>query len=259
MSWHMYLINNSLDDYTIHSSYITNICIITYDSIIELCFASLIVSKSIRILLRNINICLLRHQHQNQHQTIRHIRTVNQFARSFVSLHFRISYCNLIYAIFARKRLTSYLHWLASIVVVVSSTILTAWSIYLIKHRILLKKWMTIHRLSVFLLCEVYVSNSSLRMCIFRLLIRKFRIFLTQQCSTSSAKVSCSKHFFSLLFLFFSLHFIRNSTTRYLLYQLTFVRLYSTIRTLVAVLHWFALRSLRYQIVRSLFIVDFVS
>ena len=66
---------------------------------------------------------------------------------------------------------------------------------------------------------------SSLWVRFFRLLIKKSRIctylsyYSTIQCSTDSAKVNRSKHFFSLLFLFFSLHFIRNFITRYLLYH----------------------------------------
>ena len=82
---------------------------------------------------------------------------------------------------------------------------------------------MTIHQLSVFLFRWVYVSNSSFQACVsFDYWSENFAFARASvsQCNTDSDKVSDSKHFFSLSFLFFSFHFIRNSITRFLLYHL---------------------------------------
>ena len=131
---------------------------------------------------------------------------INSLARSFarfvaISLYLT-SYCNLISSS--------------------SSTILIVWSIYFIKHRILLKnEWLLINWMS-FCLWNEYVSNSSSQACVsFDYWSEHFALasVFVSQCSTDNDKVNDSKHFFSLLFLLFSLHFIRNFIARYLLYH----------------------------------------
>ena len=107
---------------------------------------------------------------------------------------------------------------------------------------------MIIHQLNVFLFCEIYVSNSSFRMCIFRLLIKKFRIFFTQQCNTNDVEMNRSKHFSFSFYFFFSFHFIRNFIVRYSLYH---IRLFQFVDYRTFFL--FVFRSFRYQFFKLTF------
>ena len=105
------------------------------------------------------------------------------------------------------------------------SAVLTAWPIYLTKHRILLKKWVATHQLGAFLLCGACVSNSPFPACVPSGYWSENSAPAhapASLCNTGSGKVSDSKHFFFYLFSSSVFHFIRNSVTRYLLYLLTF-------------------------------------
>ena len=175
-----------------------------------------IVSKLIRCF---SNICLLKYQHQNQHQTIRHIRSVNhQFARFVAIFLYLISYCNLICT-----WLTNCLHWLQIISIIVAVNSINS-LIYLFHQASnSVQKWMTIHQLSVFLFCETSTST-------IRHFKRAYLSIIEQKIShshlhasvTNDDKMNDSKHFFFYLSSSSIFHFIRNFITRYLLYLLIY-------------------------------------
>ena len=151
----------------------------------------------------SINCWIAKHQHQ--FQTIRFIRSVNQFARLrfFVVLDFELQ-SDLFITIFSNKWFTSYLQWLVNIILVVSNINNLIYLSHSNSEFCSKNEWQFINWM-FFFVAKRTSTNSSSQTCVSFDYWSK-NLASVAQCSTDSDEMNCSKHFF--LYFFFDFHFI---------------------------------------------------